>query len=101
MLLVLPPHPRAKSETRRSKPSALIRITLLRVSGFRLQVAKNVPNSPKPGNKTNRPAWYPPGGGTAAAETVKVDDDALPPGEIMEGLKAHVRPETPEQESKI
>ena len=39
-------------------------------------------------------------GGAAAAETVKVDG-VLVPAEIVEGLKAQVRPEAVEQLSEI
>jgi hypothetical protein len=38
-------------------------------------------------------------GGVAAAETVKVD--AVPPGEIVDGLKVQVRPAAEEQLSEI
>ncbi len=36
-----------------------------------------------------------------AAETVKVEDDALDPGEIVVGLKEQVRPAGAVQESEI
>ena len=49
------PHPRANIETRSSTPSTLVHRMLLRVSGFRLRVARTVPNSPRPGNKAAMP----------------------------------------------
>jgi hypothetical protein len=58
-----------------------------------------VPNSPRPGVKTRKP--YPPVGGVEAAEIVKVEDAALDPGEIVEGLRAHVNPAGAEQVSVI
>lgn len=70
---------------------------LLRVSGLR--VVRKVPNSPRLGSRAAMP--YPPIGGVEVAETVKVEDDALDPGEIVEGLKAQVRPAAAEQLSEI
>jgi hypothetical protein len=44
---------------------------------------------------------YPVTGGVETAEIVKVEDDALDPGEMVEGLKAQLRPEGAAQESVI
>jgi hypothetical protein len=44
---------------------------------------------------------YPVAGGVEVAEMVKVEDDALDPGEIVVGLKAQVRPAGAAQESAI
>jgi len=41
------------------------------------------------------------GGGVETAETVKVEDAALDPGEIVEGLKAQLSPAGAEQVSVI
>ena len=51
LLLEPPPHPMAKSETRRIKPIRLIHRMLLRVSDFFLPAARSVPNTPKPGRR--------------------------------------------------
>jgi hypothetical protein len=40
-------------------------------------------------------------GGVVAAEMVKVEDEALDPGEMVVGLKPQVRPASAEQESEI
>ena len=40
-------------------------------------------------------------GGVVAAEMVKVEDDALDPGEMVVGLRPHVRPAGAVQESEI
>src|SRR5437868_11392303 len=76
---------------------------LLRVRGFRLRVARTVPNSPRPGSRLAMPdKLYPvTGGGVEAAEMVKVEDDALDPGEIVVGLKTQDRPAGAVQESAI
>src|ERR1700758_106611 len=92
---LLPPHPSANSEMRSNKPKTLIPRMLLRVSGFCLRVVRRVPNSPRLGSRAAMP--YPPIGGVEVAETVNVEDDALDPGEIVEGLKAQVRPAAAEQ----
>jgi len=44
---------------------------------------------------------YPIGGGVEMAEIVKVEEAALDPGEIVEGLRAHVNPVGAEQVSVI
>jgi len=97
------PHPRANIETKSSKPSTLVHIMPLRVSGFRLRVARAVPNSPRPGSRVIMPyKLYPvTGGGVETTEIVKVEDDALDPGEMVEGLKAQLRPDGAAQESVI
>jgi hypothetical protein len=75
----------------------LIDIMLLRVPGFRLRVVRSVPNSPRPGSRVATPdKLYPLTGGVEAAETVNMDDPPAP-GEIIEGLKAQVRPAAGEQ----
>lgn len=99
-LLELPPHPRVNIETRSSNPKALVQKTpRLRRFTFR---ARAVPNKPRPGSNPTPIKPYPvTGGGVAAAVTVKVDDAALDPGEIVVGLKAQVRPAGAVQESEI
>jgi hypothetical protein len=63
---------------------------LWRVRDFLFRVVNRVPNNPRPGSSAAGP--YPPGGAVAAAETVNVEDDALEPGEIVEGLREQVKP---------
>src|SRR5208282_1517842 len=57
LLFEVLPHPRANSEMRSSSPSTLVNRTLLRVSGFRLRIAKTVPNSPRPGRTAMPITW--------------------------------------------
>lgn len=68
----------------------LVPSILWRARDFRFRAVNSVPNNPRPGSSAAGP--YPPGGGVAAAETVKVEDDALEPGEIVEGFKEQVKP---------
>ena len=96
---MLLPHPRVNSELRSSKPSTLTPTKCWRVSGLRLRVIIRVPKSPNPGIRIARP--YPPVGGVAAADTVNVEDDALDPGEIVEGLRVQVKPLGAEQVREI
>jgi len=97
------PHPRANIETKSIKPTTLVHIMPLRVSGFRLRVVRAVPNIPRPGSKATTPyKLYPvTGGGVETAEIVKVEDEALDPEEMVEGLKAQLRPGGAEQASVI
>jgi hypothetical protein len=57
-------------------------------------VTRTVPNSPKLGTAIPRTLYPPPlpAGGVEAAETVNVDDEALEPGAIVEGLNEQVKP---------
>ncbi len=55
------PHPTAHNENMEitsSKPSSLIARLPLRLSGFRLQVVKTVPNSPRPGSRPTKAAMW-------------------------------------------
>ena len=95
-------HPKLNSETSSSNPSTLVPIMLFRLSSFFLRVVIRVPNSPRPGsNSPIRGALYPVGGGVETAEMVKVEDAALDPGEMVEGLKAQFNPAGAEQVSVI
>jgi hypothetical protein len=76
--------------TRSSKPNMLVPRIRWRVRDFFFRVVNRVPNNPRPGRSAAGP--YPPGGAVAAAETVKVEEDALDPGEIAGGLREQVRP---------
>src|SRR5579872_53144 len=99
-LFELPPQPRVNIETSSSNPRALVQKTP-RVSRFTFR-ARAVPNKPKPGSNPTPIKPYPvTGGGAAAAVTVKVDDAALDPGEIVVGLNAQVTPAGAVQVSEI
>jgi len=75
-------HPRANIETKSSKPSTLVHIMPLRVSGFRLRVARAVPNSPRPGSRVIMPyKLYPVTGGGVETKNAGVpgaDPAAVP-----------------------
>lgn len=48
---MLPPQPRANSETKSNKPNTLIHPMLLRVNHFFLRAVRTVPNRPRPGSR--------------------------------------------------
>jgi len=101
-VLDLLPHPRLKSEMTNSNPNTLAPTMLLLPSSFRLRVVNRVPNKPKPGSSSpKRGAWYPLLGGVEAADIVNVEDAALEPGEMVEGLREQVNPAGAEQVSVI
>src|SRR5579862_5368911 len=75
---------------------------LLRLNSFFLRPTKSVPKTPKPGRRVIIAfATYPLGGAVDAALMVNVDDEALDPGEMLLGLKAHVKPAGAEQDNEI
>jgi hypothetical protein len=63
-------------------------------------VVNRIPNNPRPGSRAAK-AGLPPVGGVETAESVKVEDAALDPGEIVEGLREQVKPVGAVQASEI